>query len=246
MKSIRRQRGLGLVELMVGITIGLIVAAGASMVAVNQINEHRRLMLETQIQQDLRAAADLIEQDLRRAGFRGQAEQGVWAPPSGVGTQAEQPALAATPNNFAAMVKSSNSSEVSLTYLYSRTRTATAPTDADRFGVRWNKRAGSDGNAKNTLEVQIGKDNWQPITDPESLKIVDFSINIDTVPSDLGDFCDKPCSPVVVGAPDCPKHEVRRVSFKIVAEARHDANVRRTLSNVGRLRSEVVTGACPT
>ena len=63
-----RQRGLGLVELMVGITVGLIVAAGASMMAVNQINEHRRLMLETQIQQDLRSVADLLQQDLRRAG----------------------------------------------------------------------------------------------------------------------------------------------------------------------------------
>ncbi|HEY9109322.1 MAG TPA: prepilin-type N-terminal cleavage/methylation domain-containing protein [Roseateles sp.] len=242
MTPIRRQRGLGLVELMVGITIGLIVAAGASLVAVNQINEHRRLMLETQIQQDLRAAADLIEQDLRRAGYRGLPEQSVWAPPSAVGTQGEAPASVATPNHFAEMVKTDNASERSLTYLYSRAigSATVEPVDADRFGVRWNKRAG-----KNTLEVQIGKDNWQPITDPESLKIVDFDINIDTVPSDLGDFCDKPCSPLVAGAPACPKHEVRRVSFKIVAEARHDANVQRTLTNTGRMRADVITGACP-
>jgi prepilin-type N-terminal cleavage/methylation domain-containing protein len=77
-----RQHGLGLIELMVGITVGLIVAAGASIVAVNQINEHRRLMLEMQIQQDLRTTADLIQQDLRRQGFRGTAELGVWAPPA--------------------------------------------------------------------------------------------------------------------------------------------------------------------
>jgi len=241
MTPMRRQRGIGLVELMVGITIGLIVAAGASMVAVNQINEHRRLMLETQIQQDLRAAADLIEQDLRRAGYRGLPEQSVWAPPSAVGTQGEQPASVATPNHFADMVKTVNASETSLTYLYSRSLVGAAePVDADRFGVRWNKRAG-----KNTLEVQIGKDNWQPITDPESLKIINFDISIDTEPVDLGDFCDKPCDPVVAGAPACPTHEVRRVSFKIVAEARHDTNVRRTLTNVGRMRADVITGACP-
>lgn len=229
-----RQRGLGLVELMVGITVGLIVAAGASLVAVNQINEHRRLMIETQIQQDLRAAADLIEQDLRRAGTRGLPEQSVWAPPAAVGTQSETLASAATPNHFAEMVKKDDDDEVSLTYLYSRALSGSAePVDADRVGIRWNKR-----NAKNTLEVQIGKDNWQPITDPENLKIVDFDINIDSKSADLPDFCDKPCT-------DCPKYEVRRVSFRIVAEARHDARVRRTLSNVGRMRADVITGACP-
>lgn len=235
-----RQRGLGLVELMVGITVGLIVAAGASMVAVNQINEHRRLMLETQIQQDLRAAADLIQQDLRRAGYRGLPEQSVWAPPVAVGTQAESTAAPATPNHFAEMVKTSNGDEVSLTYLYFRGLTGTAePTDADHFGIRWNKRLDAATNkAKDTLEVQIGKGNWQPITDPESLKIVDFDIAIDSKPADLPDFCDRPCV-------DCLKYEVRRVSFKIVAEARHDAKVRRTLSNVGRMRTDLATGACP-
>ena len=44
-----RQRGLSLVELMVGITVGMIIVAGVSLMMVNQIDEHRRLSLETQI-----------------------------------------------------------------------------------------------------------------------------------------------------------------------------------------------------
>lgn len=237
-----RQRGLGLVELMVGITVGLIVAAGASMVAVNQINEHRRLMLETQIQQDLRAAADLIQQDLRRAGYRGVPEQGVWSPPLAVGTQAEKTAAVATANKFVDMVKTKTNGEVSLTYLYGRNASSGEPVDADHFGIRWLR-------AKETLYVQIGKpggvSNWQPITDPESTRITKFDIDIESKPIDLPDFCDKPCSPAVAGAPACPTYEVRRVSFTITAEARHDANVKRTLSNVGRMRADVINGACP-
>ncbi|MCA1416895.1 prepilin-type N-terminal cleavage/methylation domain-containing protein, partial [Bradyrhizobium sp. NBAIM20] len=93
-------RGLGLIELMVGITVGLIVAAGASLVAVNQINEHRRLMLEIQVQQDLRTAADLVQQELRRAGFRGRADLGVWSPPQGVGTLKQLEARPASVNEF--------------------------------------------------------------------------------------------------------------------------------------------------
>ncbi|MFG6431413.1 PilW family protein [Roseateles sp. LYH14W] len=238
-----QQRGLGLVELMVGITVGLIVAAGASMVAVNQINEHRRLMLETQIQQDLRAAADLIQQDLRRAGFRGLPGQGVWSPPMAVGTQAEKSAGVVTANKFVEMVKTERNDDVSLTYLYARDGSTGEPVDADHFGIRWNK-------GKETLYVQIGSPggagNWQPITDPESIRITGFNIDIESKPVDLPDFCDKPCTPAAAGGVTaCPTFEVRRVKFTITAEAKHDAKVKRTLSNVGRMRADVIKGACP-
>ena len=56
--SIRsNQRGLTLVELMVGLAVGLFVLAGATLVVSSQLNDNRTLLLETQIQQDLRAKA---------------------------------------------------------------------------------------------------------------------------------------------------------------------------------------------
>jgi prepilin-type N-terminal cleavage/methylation domain-containing protein len=76
--SRRHTRGMSLVELMVGVAVGLLVVAAASFVAVNQLGDTRRLLLETQVQQDLRAAADLISRDLRRAGYWDAAEAGVW------------------------------------------------------------------------------------------------------------------------------------------------------------------------
>jgi prepilin-type N-terminal cleavage/methylation domain-containing protein len=74
------QRGLSLVELMVGITIGLFIVAAASLLLSNQLNDNRRLLLETQVQQDLRAAADIISRDLRRAGYSAIAESAVANP----------------------------------------------------------------------------------------------------------------------------------------------------------------------
>lgn len=239
-----RQRGLGLVELMVGITVGLIVAAGASMVAVNQINEHRRIMLETQIQQDLRLAADLLQQDLRRAGFRGQSEQGVWAPPTGVGTLDETAGLPATTNNYAAVVAANDSSANSITYTYARrigtTVGAAAPRSAEQFGFRWDKSA-------KVLYVRVGivngNDNWQPVTDPDSVKITNFVVQLIEDSTDVGDFCAQACGATPL--PACPKHVVRRVSFTIEGEARHDPLVKRTVSGVERLRSDLITGSCP-
>ena len=74
----RRQRGLSIVELMVGMAIGLFVVAAASMLVVTQLSDNRRLTLETQVQQDLRATADIITRELRRAGHWGKARDGVW------------------------------------------------------------------------------------------------------------------------------------------------------------------------
>jgi len=39
------------------------------MVLTTQLGDNRRLLLEAQMQQDMRTAADLISRDLRRAGY---------------------------------------------------------------------------------------------------------------------------------------------------------------------------------
>ncbi len=239
------QRGLSLVELMVGITIGLIVSAAASVLAVNQINEHRRLMLETQIQQDLRTAADLLQQELRRAGFRGNAELGVWAPPTGDGSLNQQAAQVASASQFAEMTRTDNNAGRSLTYRYARgAYSATGSVrDNENFGFRWDR-------ASKTLYLMIGlasgQPNWQPITDPDAVKITDFTIDLDELQAtDVGDFCDRPCDPPTAGAAACPRHVVRQVRFRIDAEAAHDSRVKRTLTGVERLRADKIVGACP-
>lgn len=234
------QRGLSLVELMVGITVGLIVAAGASMVAVNQINEHRRLMLEVQVQQDLRTAADLLQQDMRRAGFRGLGQYSVWRPASGVGTGAEVPAQAASANPYSAMVRTADSAAVTLTYTYGRTTNNVNDVllDNEHFGIMWDK---SRKALYLKLGLKAGDDNWQPITDPESVKIIDFDINYTSEPIAVSDFCDASCTTA-----GCPEQKLRRVSFRIRGQATHDANVIRTLEGVERVRADALTGACPT
>lgn len=242
------QRGFSIVELMVGITVGLIVAAGASMVALGQINEHRRLMLETQLQQDLRTAADLLQQDLRRAGFRGAAENNVWAPAKAVGSLQEQAPQLPTASPYAAFSASAADSGTMVRYLYARQDPTTLkykqsgpPSSNEYFGVRWVA-------ASKTLYTQLGlgadgQPNWQPITDPETVKIESFTLEPVVQSVSLGEFCDKPCGNA--GEPACPTQEVREIRFSIVGRAKHDANVVRTLSGVERIRADVVNGVCP-
>ncbi len=78
----RAQGGLSLVELMVGVAIGLFIVAGAATVVATQLADSRRLTLETQMQQDLRATADIMVRQLRRAGYWSAASSTVWSPGS--------------------------------------------------------------------------------------------------------------------------------------------------------------------
>src|SRR5688572_15814717 len=71
------QNGLSLVELLVGLALGLFVVAVAATLLAAQTPEQRRLAAEQRLMQDLRTATDVVTRDLRRAGHWGAAASGV-------------------------------------------------------------------------------------------------------------------------------------------------------------------------
>ena len=240
-KSRAAQRGVGLVELMVGITVGLIVTAGAAVVATRQINEHRRLMLEVQMQQDLRVAADLLQQDLRRAGYRGLPANGVWEPARNGGAT---PAKEAASSPYAQVTQSANGGDLFYRYAkvppnQSNINTTNVVNSNEQFGVRLNA-------STHALEIALGRlangaPNWQPITDPAVITVTNFTPVIVTQQIPLDDLCDPGCKL----AGNCPTQDVRRVDITIEAVSKSDPNVRRTLTVREKLRTDDVSGACP-
>ena len=228
-KSFRtRSRGLSLIELMVGITIGMIVVAGASVMMVTQINEHRRLMLETQVQQDLRAAGDLILRELRRAGYRGEVAKGVWSPdPLAAAVAASSPYTVMAPN-----VSTAESTQVQ--YRYSVRAPWVFNSATEQFGFKL------DGGV---LRFQLGAGGWQPLTDPNTLTITDFNVATVVQTIDLADYCPNPCP---AGLVDCPPvQQVRNFNVRLTGEAKHDPAVVRTLNVSTRVRNDQIVGVCP-
>jgi Tfp pilus assembly protein PilW len=59
---------LTLVELMVGLVLGMRVVASAAALLVNHLREHRALLLEARLMRDLRTAADLVVQSDAKLG----------------------------------------------------------------------------------------------------------------------------------------------------------------------------------
>ena len=64
-----RQRGVTMIEMMVGILVGLIVLWGISTVYINSARGSRTTTAQNAMNQDMRAVMDIMVGDIRRAGY---------------------------------------------------------------------------------------------------------------------------------------------------------------------------------
>jgi hypothetical protein len=220
----RHPRGLSIVELMVGIAIGLFVVAAASMLVATQLSDNRRLTLETQVQQDLRATADIITRELRRAGHWAQARHSVGDPAT------TNPNTGVTVEDGTPFPEGQPLSAVLLSYSRSGDE---ADMDVVELGF---------GLSNGVVQTQLGDAPWQALTDANTLNVTEFTVTMNRQPIPLE--CPKPCPDPSV---ECrPILEVRDLTVFIKGRAAHDASVERSIRSNVRLRNDtVVAGTCP-
>lgn len=164
------QCGLSIVEFMVGIAIGLFIVGGAVKLFVDYLSDSRRLLLETRVNQDLRAAADLVLRDLRRAGH--------WRNATSSMSGAAPVINAYRSTDWTAGV---------LSYTYAKDTTNSVEGN-ERFGYRL------AGTAPNVLQYRAGTNvggapNWQAITDPATVDILAFDVVPTTTELPLFSYC---------------------------------------------------------
>ncbi|MFO1266671.1 MAG: hypothetical protein U1F67_07795 [Rubrivivax sp.] len=225
----RAARGLSLVELMVGITVGLFIVAAATVLVSSQLGENRRLMLDTQLQQDLRATADIITRELRRVGAWRAAQNGI-----------AYPTLEAQENPFASsMAPSASGVYGDVSFFYDRSATEQGP-----WGFRLN---GATGAIQTRLGPSVA---WQDLTDQNVMEVTAFTIAIQREPEQVLP-CPRLCPS---GDTSCwPALQVRNFVIEIRARSRADPSVTRRIQSVARARNDWVefrtTGtpkpACP-
>ena len=161
--------------------------------------------------------------DLRRAGHWGDSSAGVWSP-----TQAQRA------NPYAALAPAAAASDVA-SFAYSRDVTENHVLDTnEQFGLRLRNRA---------IELQLGRGNWQALTDATLLAVTAFSITPTVEEIDLGALCSQPCPS---GSTTCPpRQQVRRFAVQIAGRSLADASVTRSVQAAVRVRYDAVVGACP-
>jgi prepilin peptidase dependent protein B len=217
------QRGLTLVELLVGLALGLLVVASATLLLGSHLREHRALLLEARLMQDLRTAADLVARDLRRAGHWGDAAAGVWSPVE-----------TARANPYAALAPAAAASDAA-SYGYSRDASENQLLDGnEQFGLRLRNKA---------IELQLGSGNWQALTDATLLAITAFTITPTVQEIELGALCSQPCPVASTSCP--PRQQVRSLAVQISGRSLADATVARSVQAVVRVRYDTLVGACP-
>lgn len=231
----RHQRGLSLVELMVGIAVGLFVVAAASTVVATQLSDNRRLLLEVQVQQDLRATADIITRELRRAGSWqnsiADAGNGTWA--DGV-----EPMLNSNLENLTPLTGQAST----VRFKSSRSRGADGP-----YGFTL-----VDG----VISSWLTPTTTQQLTDPATVRVTTFRVTRENEPA-LRVTCNKLCEPSATFPGDLqycwPTLVVRSFVVEITGVAVSDPSVKRSIRSEVRLRNDAInfndpahpTRACP-
>jgi prepilin peptidase dependent protein B len=233
------QRGLSLVELMVGLTLGMLVVVGGISMFVSNATTSRQLNRETHVNQDLRAAVDLIARDLRRAGYWGESLRGT------VATSATSSTT--TPNPYRAITAGTNQIE----YNFSRDTTEDNTLgNNEQFGFRLNAGA-----------VEMKTDNtptWRAVTDPATLTVTGFTITPTETSVVVNNACSRMCctaadvaaavtgcSVVTLSSGSCPTVRIRQYLVAVSGSSTTNSTITRSLSARVRARNEEFSGACP-
>jgi prepilin peptidase dependent protein B len=250
----RAQRGLSIVELMVGIAVGLFVVAGTTKLFVDYLINNRGLLLETRINQDLRAAADLVARDLRRASYWRNSEAGI----------SDKLGVAPLDNPYKAVAYDTGTRV--LTYSYSKDNVDGIDASLEAFGV---KRVVDTATGKGVLQLQTAG-GWQTITDPGSLDIPAGDAGLKITPTaprvvPLYDECicifeltcrkgqfenPDPGPGVGAGAKGTyfdtrPRVTIRQYLLNIRAQSSANPTIVREIREIVRVRNDLLEGTCP-
>lgn len=238
---------MSIIELMVGVAVGLFVAGGAAKLFVDNLSNNRRMLVETRINQDLRAATDLIARDLRRAGYWRNAH-----------LQTPDPLTLPVANLYSPVTFVSSTEA---TYSYAKDANNTVES-AERFGI---KRSVDATTGRGVLELQVANGSWQQITDPLTVDIPSTGLVIAPVTpnrfADLWDAC--PC----LGELTCvdnqfknpnpatgvkgiyfdnrPRLEIRQFTITVRGQSISPPTVAREITETVRVRNDAVAGTCP-
>ena len=233
----RAQRGLSLVELMVGVAISLIVIAAATSLFSRHLRESRAVQVELRLMQDLRSAAVLVGRDLRRAGYWGNASAGVW----------QRDAETTVVNPYAFVTLAANQ----VAFNFSRDAAENNAVDTnEQFGFRLRGGVvefllGGVNNGANSDGTSVG--NWLALTDVNTVTITAFTVTPSVQSASLEGMCATVCSAADSAIGICPpQHHQRSLAVALTGQSVTDVKVMRSVESHLRLRNDAITGACST
>jgi prepilin peptidase dependent protein B len=224
------QRGTSLVELMVGLTVGLVVLAAAVQAMAQHLRATQRQMIDARVSQDARVIADLAARELRRAGHwdaiaRGQADATRVNPHADI-------AMAQVPPGSAGFAQ--------VTHTYGGTGADARDAGfCSRGGVAYLRMGGA---------APCGGLGWQALNDPAVTRVVELTASVPAVARTISllDRCTRPvCADgstvVTPGGPSCgPRLTVREVTVRVVVRATRGDDAIRSATQTVRVANDAL------
>lgn len=239
-----RQAGVSLIELMIGITVGLIILAGVVAIVAKTTFSGLENIRAVQLNQQIRGTMDIIRRDLQRAGYVEAWNPGAVDVDSGLDIAAI--------NIFGTVTLGSCSSGVCTCILYSYDRNADgeqgigsgtpgASQNTDNFelyGFRLNDNSNGDGG----IEMRLGgspssctSGTWQDLTDA-SVTVTALSFELDSADATIYAISDGDGDGVCDSAEVC--YARRKINISISAELTSDSAVKVQISNEVKIKND--------
>lgn len=222
LNSRRTTRGGSLVELMVGLALGLLVLAVALAGLAHQTADSRQLLTAARLDHDVQAVAHLVVRHLRRAGRWADAEDAVWRPgaPPGPANPHTLPGEDALTDRF--------------DFAYDPTAEPVDAATPTAFGVRLHQ---------GVLQFLLGGAAWQGLTDPQAVEVAAFTVDLRSTDVPLGVPCPQPCA----GGDACaPRARQVAADLRFTADAVRLPRWQRTSERHVQLRNGAVVDGCAT
>lgn len=265
----RKESGFTIVELMVGLVVGMLVLGGVLSVYLTTIKTSGSTLNSSRLNQELGAIMNIMANDIRRAGYWG--DGGLGSATSNPFSQAGSTALevhAFDGTNYAyAGVQGSGSCVV---YAYDLSDEGTLDDDTgnpdEGFGFRWDGAGNAILMKRGHTEVNDCSDtgeNWLPLTDTNFIAITNLEFDLansqclnTSEPNEIDEvsgaaivspavetFAERDCySTIAAYAPDAEEMtvEVRAVLITLSAELVGDPGVTMTVKQSVQVRNNLV------
>jgi len=204
-----------MVELMVSITVGLIIMAGVIGLFVNTVKASSDAIKMTRLNQELRAAMDVMTRDIRRSGYWGNAASAIGPP-----------ATSASNNNPFDLIDTGayTGQPANSCIIYRYDEDSDGVLDSNEyFGFKLRDQAVQ---SRSENEACGESEDWDDITDKQTVLITELNF----------DFSNPKSISVTSGINS--KLAIREVTIMLKGELKSDPTVTREIKETVRVRSD--------
>jgi prepilin-type N-terminal cleavage/methylation domain-containing protein len=226
MRCVRKQPGFTLIELMVGLTLGLMVTSALFWIYVGNIRTTTDSVRAARLNNDLRAAMELMVSDIRRAGYwEGVVDDSVSPPVVTNLFTTGNPFMDPAEGTDIAVGKlgASEPDDSCISYTYDANQDGAvtlATTPKEGYGFRLN--AGEvemrTGGSISPGNLGCGSGAWEPITDANFVNVTGLTFRVEGAAGEPSSSCqnlsDPSCGGDGIAANSCGDDTVTRCCWR--------------------------------